>query len=419
LTWSWGWRIYDARRRFVNVTQPDGRGIERRIRRLLDGTPPDRPRRSWTFAILVAAVCAGCGGRDRDDDERRPPSRVQGGAIVLDERSRAALDLAIAAATEADLPEVRIRYGKVVARPGDEVLIASSIAGRVTQVERAIGDRVTAGDEIARISPSLGAAERASLGVQSADIAAQVTQAQEDLKLREAEAARASELARDGIVSQAKLQEAEAAVATVRARLQAAHQGLAAQAGAVGRAMPLLTPVEGTLVALDVALGEGVDAGRPVARVLRIGPRRIDLAVHAADPSASSYEAQIGDGWLPARLIMRAIAVGDDGNRHDVLELDAGAQPLVGAVVAVRLAAAPARGPVVPESAVLTSAGGDVVYVEQRPGRFEARVVLVGARLGGRVRITAGLKPGDRVVVRGAAALRGEALRSSLGDAED
>lgn len=372
-----------------------------------------------TALVCVAAVCAGCGSRDRDEDERRPPSRVQGGAIVLDERSRAALDLVVAAAAEADLPEVRIRYGKVVARPGDELLIASPIAGRVTQVERAIGDRVTAGEEIARISPSLGVAERASLGVQGADITAQVTQAQEELKLRDTEAARASELARDGIVSQAKLQEAEAAVATARARLQAARQGLASQAGAVGRAMPLAVPAEGTLVALDVALGEGVDAGRPIARVLRVGPRRIDLSVHAADPAASSYEAQIGDTWIPAKLITRAIAVGDDGNRHDILELDAGAQPLVGAVVAVRLATAPARGPVVPESAVLTSAGGDVVYVEQRPGRFEARVVQVAGRLGGRARIAAGVQPGDRIVVRGAAALRGEALRSSLGDAED
>jgi cobalt-zinc-cadmium efflux system membrane fusion protein len=369
--------------------------------------------------VLVAAVCAGCSGRDRDEDERRPPARTQGRAIVLDERSRAALDLLIAPVADADLPDVRIRYGKVVARPGDELLIASPIAGRVTQVVRAVGDHVAAGDEIAKISPSLGAAERASLGVQSADITAQATQAQEDLKLREAEAARASELARDGIVSQAKLQEAEAAVATARARLLAARQGLAAQAGAVVRSMQLVASAEGTLVALEVTLGEGVDAGRPVARVLRTGPRRIDLSVHAVDPAASSYEAQVGDGWLPARLIARAIAVGDDGYRHDVLELDDTAQSVVGAVVAVRLAAVPARGPVVPESAVLTSAGGDVVYVEARPGRFEARVVQVAARLGGRARIAAGLKSGDRVVVRGAAALRGEALRASLGDAED
>src|SRR5689334_17387833 len=105
--------------------------------------------------VSAAAVCMACG--DRDDDERRPPSRVQGGAIVLDERSRAALDLVIAPAAEAELAEVRIRYGRVMARPGDELVIASPIAGRVVQVERTIGDRVASGDEIARISPSLGA----------------------------------------------------------------------------------------------------------------------------------------------------------------------------------------------------------------------------------------------------------------------
>ena len=375
--------------------------------------------------VSIAAVGAACGDRDRDD-EPRVPSRVQGGAIVLNDRSRAALDLVVAPAAEADLPEVRIRDGKVIARPGDELLIASPVAGRVTQVLRAIGDRVTAGEPIASVSPSLGAAERASIGAQSAELAAQATQAEEDLRLREAEAARARDLARDGIVSQARLQEADAAVASARARLQAARQGLAAQAGAVGRTVPLIAPAEGTIIALSVGLGEGVDAGHPVARVLRAGARRIDLSVHAADPAASAYEAQVGDRWLPARLIARAIAVGDDGDRHDVLELDDTGPsvgqvvgPVVGSVVAVRLATAPARGPVVPESAVLAAGGGDVVYVEARPGRFEARVVQIGARLGGRARVAAGLQPGDRVVVRGAAALRGEALRSSLGDAED
>lgn len=110
----------------------------------------------WIAALVsAAAVCVGCRDRD-DDDERRPPSRVQGGAIVLDEHSRAALDLVIAAAAEADLPEVRIRYGKVTARPGDELVIASPIAGRVVRVERAIGDRVASGDEIARISRRWG-----------------------------------------------------------------------------------------------------------------------------------------------------------------------------------------------------------------------------------------------------------------------
>jgi cobalt-zinc-cadmium efflux system membrane fusion protein len=363
-------------------------------------------------SILLAAAC----GRGDEDEGAKPPPRVKGHAIVLDDKSRAALDLAVAPAAEGELPDIRIRYGRVIARPGDEMLVASPINGRVAEVGSVtIGDRVTAGTVLAKVSAVLAATERAAAGVQSAEIGAQVAQAQQEVKLREAELVRATDLARDGIISQAKLQEAEAAAANARARLAAARQGREAQAGALGGATTLKAPADGTLVSLDAAVGAGVETGRTVARILRAGPRRIDLAVSASDPTASAYEVNVGDRWVPARLVSRGTAVGDDGNRHDLLELDAGAEPLLGSTVAVRLAASAARGIVVPESAVLTSASGDVVYIEEKPGSFEPRLVRVAARFGGKARIESGLKSGERVVTRGASALRGEALRSSLG----
>jgi|GEM_PF-4390211 len=366
--------------------------------------------------LAMLAFAAACGGRDKDDEDKKAPSRVHGREIVLDDTSRAAIDLAVAPATEADLPDIRLRYGKAISRPGDELVVSSPMVGRVTQISPiAIGDHVTAGTELARISPVLNATERASAGVQTAEIGAQIAQAQQEVGLREAELARAKDLARDGIVSQAKLQEAEAAAAGARARLEASRQGRSAHAGALGRIITLTVPADGTLVSLEAVSGGTVDLGQAVARVLRAGPRRIDLAVSASDPSASAYEVQIADAWLPARLVSRGTTVNEDGNRHDVLELDASTGALLGSVVAVRLAAAPARGVVIAESAVLPSAGGDVVYVELKHGTFELRLVRIGARFGGRVRLTTGVKVGEPVVVRGASALRGEALRSSLG----
>ena len=371
-------------------------------------------RRVTLLATLAFAVA--CGGHDKDDEDKKAPSRVHGREIVLDDKSRAAIDLAVAPATEADLPDIRLRYGKAIARPGDELVVSSPMVGRVTQLAPiAIGDHVTTGTEIARISPVLNATERASAGVQTAEIGAQIAQAQQEVGLREAELARAKDLARDGIVSQAKLQEAEAAAAGAHARLEASRQGRDAHAGAVGRIVTLTVPADGTLVSLEAVSGGTVDLGQAVARVLRAGPRRIDLSVSASDPTASAYEVQIADAWLAARLISRGTTVGEDGNRHDILELDASAGALLGSVVAVRLATAPARGIVVADSAVLPSAGGDVVYVEPKHGTFELRLVRIAARFGGRVRLTTGVKVGESVVVRGASALRGEALRSSLG----
>jgi len=374
--------------------------------------------------LLIALALALAGCREREDEEEREraavPDRIRGGAVVLDARERAALDLGVEKAAEADLPDVRVRYGRVVTRSGDELAITAPFAGRVTTVTAtAIGEPVAAGTTIATITPVLGAADRAALGVQAADLRGQIDQADRELALRQSELQRSRELARDSIISQAKLQEAETAVATAEARLRAARQSRVAQAGAAGRATALAAPAAGTLVALDAVVGGAVEPGRVVARLLRAGPRRVDVAVGATDPSATAYEVEVPGGWRPARLIARGTTVGNDGGRHDLIELDAGAEALVGATVAVRLAAAAARGVVVPETAVLPAAGGDVVYVEREPGVFEARSVRVAARFAGKVRLASGVAAGDAVVVRGAAALRGEALRSSLGEDED
>ena len=115
--------------------------------------------------------------------------------------------------------------------------------------------------------------------------------------------------------------------------------------------------------------------------------------------------------------------VDDDGTRHDRLEVDgvggADAALVPGATVSVRVARGTASGVVVPESAVVPGIGADTVWVETAAGHFAARPVRVAARFGGQVRLAAGLAAGDQVVVRGAAGLRGEALRPVLGEEDE
>jgi hypothetical protein len=54
------------------------------------------------------------------------------------------------------------------------------------------------------------------------------------------------------------------------------------------------------------------------------------------------------------------------------------------------------------------------VFVEVSPNAFVSRTVQVAARYGQEVRLASGLKPGDRIVIRGAMALQGELLRAQL-----
>jgi hypothetical protein len=70
-----------------------------------------------------------------------------------------------------------------------------------------------------------------------------------------------------------------------------------------------------------------------------------------------------------------------------------------------------------PREAVQPHEGVDVIFVPVGDG-FEARPVRVGVERGGRVPVLSGLDGVERVVVRGAFALRGELERDELGEEE-
>jgi len=60
------------------------------------------------------------------------------------------------------------------------------------------------------------------------------------------------------------------------------------------------------------------------------------------------------------------------------------------------------RLPAVPEAAVLMEAGRPYVFVQEGGEKFARRFVEVASREGGLVGIKSGVKPGDRVVTKGA-----------------
>jgi multidrug efflux pump subunit AcrA (membrane-fusion protein) len=70
--------------------------------------------------------------------------------------------------------------------------------------------------------------------------------------------------------------------------------------------------------------------------------------------------------------------------------------------------------PVVPPAAIVDDAGRPIVFVQREGETFERRAVTLGARAGDLVQITEGVKPGDRVVTKGAYLLRLASLSTSV-----
>ena len=370
-------------------------------------------------ALLLLATACGESEAQREARvmQEATPQRVRAdGAILLTQQDREALGLTVAPAAEGELPDGIIRFGQVVVPSANEAVVIAPVTGRVRGAPLVqLGDGVRVGTPIAQLVPVLDAGERISIETQGAQRQGEIDAAEKDLVRAEAEAARARQLAPQ-VVSAATLQEAETVVGTARARLDALRAARAAQTRVDSAIVTIRAPLAGRIVALSADAGASVKSGDVLARVLRPGPLWVDMSVPPDESPGERFEIVIQTGTVTAHLLSRGGVTQADGTRRDRLVVDAAdATGLVpGAAVSVRVGRGATRGILLPDAAVVPGVDTDVVYVETEPGVFMPRPVRVAARFGRQVRVSTGLRAGDRVVTQGGMALRGEAVRAQL-----
>lgn len=371
--------------------------------------------------VLLAIGAFGCGesesAREAKAMQGAVPKRLRpDGSIQLTAEDKTALGLVVSAATEGDLPDSALRFGRVLSTAADQGQVVSPVTGRVLRAPAVqLGATVRAGSTLVEIMPVLDTPDRIAVGTQSAEREAQIEATERDLAKAEADAARARTLSPQ-IVSAAKLQEAETLVATTRARIEGLRNARTASAQAQTRLVQVTAPMGGTVSALNVAVGALVTRGEVLAEIVTGGPLWIDLSVPPDDPASDRYEVSTSTGPVPARLLARGRVIDADGTRHDRLVLEPPTPTMLrpGSTVSVQVARNASRGIVLPAAALVPGVDGDTVFVETSPGIFTARPVQVVARFSGQVRRSSGIKSGDLVVVQGAMGLQGERLRSQL-----
>jgi membrane fusion protein, heavy metal efflux system len=300
---------------------------------------------------------------------------------------------------------------------GGEALVAAPADGRyVSSQLPSVGDRVAAGQELGRLEPRLssGGEDRASLD-------AAVTEAQTTLDGAKVDLARAERLLEERAVPGRRVEDARRTVAVAEARMTAARARLAQRdevlrsggGAASGNAFVLRAPISGRIAEVFAALGASYTEGAALFRIVR--GDRVEL------------QAQVPPNEAAVARSTTAVALEVPG-RADVIDLkpdhihDAGvidprtrALPLqievenrdgrllVGQTgTAILYTGDALRLPVVPQAAVLTEAGRPYVFVQVAGERFARRFVDVVSRDAGMVGLRSGVKPGERVVTRGA-----------------
>ncbi len=336
-----------------------------------------------------AAVTAGSAAREA-------PMRMNDGSLFVPKPVQRRLGLRTLRVVAGALQATIELNGRVVAQPGAGGRVQATQAGTVLAGPRGFplpGTKVRAGDVLALLRPSIGNLERGSQKAELADLGAQLT-------LVEQRAARLAQL--EGSVPAKEVQAA-------RVEAQALRDRLNARRGSVDALLPLTAPTSGVVSAVQVVLGQVVDAR--------------DLLFEIVDPNRLAVEALAYDAALPGKLR------GADGTAGDVrlklrlvgagLQLREQALPVIFAVVSSSGALAVGQsvkvfahadanenGIAVPRSALTTNSAGDtIVWVHTEPERFEQRRISPRSLDADRVAVSAGLEAGERIVTSGATLL--------------
>ncbi len=333
-------------------------------------------------AAALAGLLAGCSRTEPAPEPMRSVKLVTVGAEPL----HAQLEYA---------GEVRARI---------ESRLGFRVAGKISERQAQLGQRVAAGQVLAQLDPSdyRLAAEAAR---------AQVTSALTQRDLAAADFRRYAALKAQNFISGAELERREAALKSAQATLDQAQAQLASQ-GNQAAYTRLVADAPGVVTAVDAEPGQVVAAGTPVVRVAQDGPRDVVFSVPEDKVAAVRPGQPVGvriwsDAESFAGRVREVAASADPVTRTFLVKvaIDGKELPPLGATAYVRPRALSREGAEalkLPTSALRQDGGKTAVWVfDPATGTVRSQPIQIATADGNDVVVASGLAPGQQVVATG------------------
>ncbi len=388
----------------------------------------------WAGLMLLGIGLMACGSKETPKPEGNADDGSSVGVVELTPAQVAAAKLTFAVAETRPTSGGLTATAQIEASPGRLARVGSRVAGRVTAVLVADGDRVGAGSVLARIdAPEL------------AEATAQYLAANAESKVARGIADREKELFEKRISAEREWRQAEAVAVRAEAQKEAAEGRLhslglsdgdldALQVvGHYNSAVAVRTPIGGIVASRKADVGQVVAPGEPLYEVVDLRDVRlvVDVYEEAITRVKVGQKVEVRTTATGARIFTGHVAsvgaVIDRDTRTLKLQVhlpnpDEILRP--GMFASVRLAGLAVRGDTgitsIPESAVQRDGDSSIVFVPTGAGKFAPRVVRLGpATDSGWVTVTAGLARGDSVVSTGTFLLKSELRRGELGEGDE
>jgi cobalt-zinc-cadmium efflux system membrane fusion protein len=387
-------------------------------------------------ALILAALAAALASCARTKPEARaePEPKAGSGLITMERTAQTRVGLEVAPARTTQLNEYLQVTGTV--QPVDSRVgqVRPPARGRLLEVRAKVGDRVRAGQELARLDnleavelAAQVAAARAELDRARVLLASQTRQAERNRKLSAIGAAPRKDYEQSDAerrAMEAGVRSQEAAVAGLIARLRRFGGGEPDPAAAIVTA--IAAPFGGIVTKAAATPGALVDSAVELFTVADIAEVWVQAEVYEKDLGrlqvgqsarvrVDTYPnepftgrvAYISDALDPqTRTAKVRCVVGNAGAR---LKLDMFATVELPTTFRRRAVA-------VPVGAIQQLESKTVVFVQRGPTRFEAREITTGGTVDGVVEVLAGLKDGEPIVTVGSFHLKSIVAGKDLGE---
>ena len=349
------------------------------------------------LTLLAASLLAQAGpGHDHGDAppaaSGNGPQRLPDGAVFLPKPAQRQIGVRTQVSSVEALPRVSALAGSVVMDPNAGGKVQALMAGRLEAGPRglpSLGQTVRKGEVLAYVRPGGEALERAGQ-------AAQIAEWQAQRGLAEQRLTRLKQLADS--VPRKEIEAAESELASLRARIVAVGDGLASREA-------LLAPVNGVIASAAAVAGQVVEARELLFEI--VDPARLRVEALAYDGAAAQdiAGAALAVSGVKLDFIGAARALREQAIPLLFRAQGTGLQDLaLGQPVQVLVhSRSTVQGVRLPAAALVRSASNQtMVWIKAAPERFEPRVVTSTPLDGATVAVSAGLKPGERVVSEGA-----------------
>lgn len=396
------------------------------------------PRLSLMLASVL--VGTGCGSRESASPASAHSAAADTSAATRNRMTLTAMQVknaGIETAPVEDRPVTDLleATAEIEPSPSGFAQIGARVAGRVTRILVAEGDRVSEGQSLAAIdSPELGqftgdylaAATLAEVAREIADREKQLfdrrISSEREWRLADAEAVRARATKES---AENRLHALGLSDADLR-QLQVARH--------FASEVTVRTPIAGVVASRAAAIGKIVQPGEGLFEVVDL--REVAIAIDV-------YEQALGRVRAGQRVEVKTTTTGDQvfvgrvSSVGGVVERQTRTVKLrvvlpnpdrvlrPGMFATVRVIGAvldggARRGLYVPSGAVQRDGAATVVFVTVDPAAhtFERREVEVGAEVGGWILVTKGIRAGETVASRGSLALKSEFRKGTLGEPE-